>query len=207
MNQITEKDFYGYSRSGSNRFLYSTDYASVVFDNTGVVAQSGDALTRTGHIGLVQSVTAVYQHRVEPRFEAGSSELVWLTGQARGMMEMGRLVSDQGLLAGVSHGQAPGNIGNGAIGGVQLHIARGSTIVRAADAKNHLVLKGCVMSSYSLTFATGGLEVAEMVRIECALVKRGQGQSTNVALAAAANGEAISGAIAGGFGVNISSTP
>lgn len=203
MNQIAETDFYGYNRSGTNRFLYSTDYAAVVFDNTGVIPQPGDTLTGTGHMSLVQSVTAVYQHRVEARFEAGSSELYWLCGQARGMMEMGRIVSDQGLFSGVSIGAGPQNIGNGAIGGVHIQVARGSTSVRASDAKNHLVLKGCVLSSASVTFATGGLEVAEMLRIECALVKRGQGRGTNMVLAAAFGNSALTGATSGGVGVNL----
>lgn len=204
--QVTENDFYGYTRSGTNQFLYSTDYASVIFDNTGIVPQSGGSLTPAGNIGLVQSVNCVYQHNVQARFEAGSSQLFWLAGQARGVMDMGRLVSSNGLLDGVSFGGTPQGIGNGAIGGVNLQLSKGKTTVNASDAKSHLVLKACVLSSYSVTFATGGLEVAEMIRIECGLVKRGQGNSTDNLVSATAGTGALTGALAGGLGVNLSAT-
>lgn len=162
---MADIDFYGYSRQHPGKYLYSSDVAAIYFDNncTGTVQTAG----------LVQNVTANYQHSVLPRFEAGSSELYWVTGQAQGSVGMGRLISSAGLLQGVNPGASGSSIENGILGDVQIKIGKQDNNLRSVNlSQNLLIMRGCVLSDYSCSFTTGALEVSESIAIKVALMKR-----------------------------------
>jgi hypothetical protein len=76
------EDFLGYDRTTSSKEILSADFATISF---------GDEKAR-----LVQSVQGQYGHKVEPRFEAGSSTLYWVNGQPQGNVSMGRVVGTKG---------------------------------------------------------------------------------------------------------------
>jgi hypothetical protein len=158
-------DFYGYERDYAGTYLYSSDVAAIYFDNNGAGTPQ--------RAGLVQNVSASYQHSVLPRFEAGSSELYWVTGQAQGSVGMGRLVSYGGLLSGIQVGQGSSDLRNGILGGVNIKIGKlAGQLRQVALPQSQLVMTGCVLESYSTSFTTGALEVSEMTAIRVALMKK-----------------------------------
>lgn len=122
--------------------------------------------------GLIQNAAVSYQQNVQPRFEAGSHELYWLTGQAMGSVQVGRLIGDRGILDGVVYGNDPNNIKKGLLGGIEFKIGRlglaGITVKQEV-----IMLSGCVLSAYGISFNVGGLEVQESMTIQTALLKRG----------------------------------
>ena len=113
---MADLDFYGYERDHAGTYLYSSDVAAIYFDNNGV----GSAQ----RAGLVQNVACSYQHAVLPRFESGSAELYWVTGQSKGDVSVGRLVAYNGLLDGIKPGQGTGNLQNGILGGIHIKIGK-----------------------------------------------------------------------------------
>ncbi len=160
-------DFFGYERMNVGQYIYSSDYAALYFANT-----VGGSAVSAQKAGLVQSAAVSYQHNVQPRFEAGSHELYWLTGQSLGSVQVGRLVGQRGILEGVKSGNAPNNIRKGVLGGVEFKIGRlglqGISVIQEV-----LILSGCVLSAYGISFNVGGLEVQESMTIQTALMKRG----------------------------------
>jgi hypothetical protein len=160
-------DFYGYERARVGQYLLSSDYAAIYFANT-----AGGASVSASRAGLVQSAAVSYQHQVLPRFEAGSHELYWLTGQATGAVQVGRLISDKGILDGIRVGRASNDIRKGVLGGVEFKIGRLG--LQGISVKQEvLILSGCVLAVYNVSFSVGGLEVAEGMTIQTALLKRG----------------------------------
>jgi hypothetical protein len=160
-------DFFGYTRQNVGQYIYSSDYAALYFSNT-----PGGANVAAAKAGLVQSAAVSYQHNVQPRFEAGSHELYWLTGQSLGSVQVGRLIGDRGILDGVRHGQDPNNIRKGVLGAVEFKIGR-LGLQGISVRQEVLILSGCVLSAYGISFNVGGLEVQESMTIQTALVKRG----------------------------------
>lgn len=160
-------DFFGYERAQAGSYIYSSDYAAVFFANSpgGVAASARKA-------GLVQSAAVSYQHNVQPRFEGGSSELYWLTGQSMGTLQLGRLIGDRGILDGINHGAARDDIRKGVLGGVEFKVGR-LGLKGVSVRQEVLVLSGCVLGAYGISFNVGGLEVQEALTIHTALVKRG----------------------------------
>ena len=162
---MADVDFYGYERDYAGTYLYSSDVAAIYFDNNGV--------GNPQRAGLVQNVQASYQQSVLPRFEAGSSELYWVTGQAQGSVGCGRLVSYQGLLDGINVGQGTSDLRNGILGSVTIKIGKLAGQLRQVQLpQSQLIMKGCVLQGYSTSFTTGALEVAESMAIQVALMKR-----------------------------------
>ena len=162
---MADVDFYGYERDYAGTYLYSSDVAAIYFDNNGVGYPQ--------RAGLVQNVQASYQQSVLPRFEAGSSELYWVTGQAQGSVGCGRLVSYQGLLDGINVGQGTSDLRNGILGSVTIKIGKLAGQLRQVQLpQSQLIMKGCVLQGYSTSFTTGALEVAESMAIQVALMKR-----------------------------------
>ena len=158
-------DFYGYERDHAGSYLYSSDVAAIYFDNNGVGSPT--------RAGLVQNVQASYQHSVLPRFEAGSSELYWVAGQAQGSVGVGRLVSYGGLLEGIKPGTGQSDLRNGILGSVFVKIGKMSGQLRQVQLpQSQLVMRGCVLQGFSTTFTTGALEVAESMSIQVALMKK-----------------------------------
>ena len=161
---MADIDFYGYERAKVGTFIYSSDYASVYFSNSGSGNQARKA-------GLVQSAAVVYQHNVQPRFEGGSSELYWLSGQSFGTLQVARCVGDQGILEGVQHQRSPNNIRKGILGGVEFKVGR-LGLEGISTRQDVIALSGCVLQSWGASFSVGGLEVQESMTIQTALVKR-----------------------------------
>ncbi len=186
-----ETDFFGYQRNNAGSYLYSSDFASVYFENSA----GGSAATPAQRAGLVQNCTVAYQQNVQPRFEAGSHELYWLAGQALGSIQMGRLIGDAGILNGVSVGGGGNDLRNGILGGIDFKIGRKGSQLNASTAitttQSVLVLRGCVLSGYGASFSTGGLEVQEAMTIQTALMRRSVSQSSLGAAIGAAIGAAV----------------
>jgi hypothetical protein len=174
-------DFYGYERDYAGTYLYSSDVAAIYFDNNGVGTPQ--------RAGLVQNVTSSYQHSVLPRFEAGSSELYWVAGQAQGSVGVGRLVSYGGLLTGIQPGNGSSDLRNGILGGVNIKIGQLQGQLRAVSLpQSQLIMAGCVLSNYTCSFTTGALEVSEMLAIQVAFMKKVTGGGSAVYGGAAAGG-------------------
>jgi hypothetical protein len=170
-----DTDFFGYQRSKTGRYLYSSDYAAVYFgsqipSSTGAQVSSGTGVKA----GLVQSCSVAYQQTVQPRFEGGSSELYWVAGQSLGTIQVGRLIGQNGLLNGIN--ENTNAMQNGLLGSIEFKVGRtaGVPVVAVSARQDVLVLKGCVFESYGVAFSVGGLDVQESMLIRAALVKRKQ---------------------------------
>ena len=164
---MAEQDFFAYERAHPGSILMSSDYASVYFANSDGTYPDDAA----GKAGLVQSAAISYQQNVQPRFEAGSHELRWLTGQSMGSVQIGRLIGDQGLLAGISMNSDPNDLRKGVLGGIEFKIGR-NNLTGISMKQEVLVLSGCVMSQYGISFNVGSLEIQESMTIQTALIKR-----------------------------------
>jgi hypothetical protein len=164
---MADIDLFGYSRAEAGHYLYSSDYAAVYFANT-----PGGAVSPAGKAALVQSAGVSYQHNVQPRFESGSHELYWVTGQSLGTLQMARLIGDRGFLDGINYGRAANDLRKGVLGGVEFKVGQES-MVGVSVKQDVLVLSGCVLSAWGTSFNVGGLEVQEALTIQTALVKRG----------------------------------
>lgn len=155
-------DFFGYTRHNPGQFVYSSDYSSVYFANT-----RGGATNESNRAGLVQSAAVSYQHRVEPRFEAGSSELYWCTGQSSGAVQMGRLVGDRGFLEGIRAGRAGrGMREKGVLGTVEF---KAGTVNVDQDV---LTLGGCVLQGVAFSTSVGALEISEALTVQVAVMEK-----------------------------------
>lgn len=159
-------DFFGYERQHVGQFLYSSDYAALYFANT-----AGGASVSAEKAGLVQNATLAYQHNVQPRFEAGSHELYWITGQSLGTLQVGRLVGDRGILDGIRFRDARNDLRKGLLGAVEFKVGR-QNLTGVNVRQEVLVLSGCVLAAYGISFSVGALEVQEPMTIQTALVKR-----------------------------------
>ena len=161
-------DFFGYERKNPGQYLLSSDYAAIYMANSKSHTTAADKLT------LVQSTAVSYQHRVEPRFEAGSSEMYWLTGQALGEISIGRLVGERGFLdgfrttAGINPTQT--NYHHGVIGSVEFKAGH------VDGMQDVLTFGGGVLRSAAWQTSAGSLEISEAVTISVASL-----QSKNMA--------------------------
>lgn len=159
-------DFYGYSRNRVGHHVMSTDLASIYFSN-----QPGGTGVRAQKAGLIQSSQLSYQHRVEPRFEAGSAELHWLSGQSQGTIQINRLIAENGILSNVEHQQDPNDIRHGLLGSVEVKIGKlGQQGI--ALRQDVLIMSGCILTQYGMSFNVGGLEVSEAMTVQVALLQR-----------------------------------
>jgi hypothetical protein len=75
---------------------------------------------------------------------------------------MGRLISYGGLLEGIQPGQGTSDLKNGILGSVFIKIGKLQGQLRQVSLpQSQLVMRGCVLASYSASFTTGALEVSE----------------------------------------------
>lgn len=160
-------DLFGYQKERVGDFIYSSDYASLFFANANTATN-----TTAGKAGMVQSVSINYQHNVQPRFETGSHSLYWTSGQSIGEVQVGRLVGDAGLLNGIQPGRSPNDLRKGILGHVEAKIGR-QGITGIALKQDVLVLSGCVMRGYGLSWSVGGVDIQEGITISAGLVKLG----------------------------------
>lgn len=149
-------DILGYDNKNVGRIM-SSDYALIKIDGE--------------QIGLVQNVQAGYQHNVQPRFEAGSHHIYFVTGQGQGSISVGRSVGTKFLgFAGID------KAANGALIPVGLASAAGGNFQESFDGKEGdataLKFSGGVVQGISLQYNTGGLDVSENIQIVVGLLEK-----------------------------------
>ena len=145
-------DIFGYERDA-------------VADPGQVISSDHAVINIGGKLRLVQNVTGAYQHRVEPKFEAGSPNLYWVTGQASGTLEVGRLL---GKVNGPSSGTGTplfgADNGCGILETVVLNMSGKSCSAQTGGAQSYK-FSGAVVQSFTISFGVGNLEVTEGLRI------------------------------------------
>lgn len=156
-------DVLGYDREIAGEFIMSSDYSAIFF--AGLPGQTASRL------GLLQSASLSYQHNVQPRFEGGSANLFWLTGQSMGSLQIGRLVGQAGILVGVSYLADRNTLAKAAVSSVEMKLGRlGLTDVQVRQ--DVLGLKGCVFQNMTFGYGTGSFDVQESFSILAAMLTR-----------------------------------
>lgn len=150
-------DIFGYTRDRAGTMLMSSDYAALHLNSAGA---SGTKL------GLLQQVGANYAHRVEPRFEAGSSELYWTAGQSMGKVDAGRLVGENGILQGIEFDRDPNNNRKGSMAGIDFKLGV------PALARQTIRMAGCIAQGLTISFGAGELDVRESLSILVARLEK-----------------------------------
>jgi hypothetical protein len=150
------KDFFGYVRDvNANGAVLTSEFATI---NLG-----------GGIVRLVQNVNASYNQQVQSKFEAGSPSLYWVTGQAQGTVQMGRLLGRDGWFAGFSTFEdACGELKSLTIG---LDGNSGCAAVRPAGGST-LQFSDAVPESLTLNFTAANLEVQEGITIRVATMSK-----------------------------------
>ena len=144
-------EYFGYNRDTKTTTIPSADNMVIKLDGN--------------EIGLAQSFQGQYQHRVEPRFELGSSTLYWVNGQPQGEVSVQRLVSSgQGLLSAFrSGGDACGKLRS-------LVIEGNSGSCPNLKLEGSLNFRNGVLSSVQVSGQAGGLDISENATFVVALV-------------------------------------
>lgn len=148
-------DIFGYNRQRPGDRIMSSDYAAMHLTSSGAAG---------GKLGLLQQVSANYTHRVEPRFEAGSSELYWASGQSMGKIDAGRLVGEAGILENVQYTRSQNDIHKGTLAGVDFKMG--------AVSKNTISMRGCVIEGITVQFGAGDIDVRESLSIKVAMLEK-----------------------------------
>jgi hypothetical protein len=149
----------GYKRTKDSNRLISSDFAIVSLSGAG--GSSGKQ-----PLGLVQNANVAYGHQVLSRFEAGSSNLYWVTGQAQGVINIARAVSEGGFFNSLQ----PENAASGTMMTIDLSIKEPNFTGESVSIKGKKALhfKGGVIANLGATVATGSLDVSETVTINVA---------------------------------------
>lgn len=150
-------DIFGYTRDRAGSTIMSSDYAALHLNSSGGLGTK---------LGLLQNAMANYAHRVEPRYEAGSSEIYWAAGQSMGKVSAGRLVGDVGILQGVQFDRNPNNNRKGSMAGIDFKLGV------PALARSTVHMAGCVAQGISINFGAGALDVQESLDIMVARMER-----------------------------------
>lgn len=159
---MADIDFFGYTRHNAGKYLPTSDYSALYFANT-----AGGTGTPSKRAGLVQSTAVSYQHRVEPRFEIGSSDIYWVTGQAMGAVTMNRVVGERGFFDGVQVGGAGASLEKGVIGTVEFKA--GGQVGLKQDV---ITMTGCVLQGFGINSSVGGLEVSEGITVNVGMMQK-----------------------------------
>lgn len=143
---------FNYTRAASDTEgrIISSDYAALSFGGGG----GNDKLK------LVQSAQLNYGHQVIPRFEAGSSELYWVTGQAQGRITVQRAVSQSGMFGEVEADKAA----NGTLIKFSMAVEKLGNSVSVSGSTN-INFTGGVVVNLTASVQTGSLDVSEGVEI------------------------------------------
>lgn len=150
-------DIFGYTRDRAGQMLMSSDYAALHLNSSGADGTK---------LGLLQQVGANYAHRVEARFEAGSSELYWTAGQSMGQVNAGRLVGDVGILQGIEFDRNPNNNRKGSMAGIDFKLGV------PALSRSTVRMSGCIAEALAITFGAGELDVRESLSIKVARLEK-----------------------------------
>ena len=136
------KEFFGYERSADNKTVLSTDFAII-------------SIAGSGRMGLVQEAQAQYEHRVEPRFEAGSSDLFWLNGQPQGQITFSRVIGTDGIFADIKE--------NGCAELQTLTINTSGNSCGISTGGNGVTFDGAMLQSVTLTFNVQQLDIRDNI--------------------------------------------
>ena len=153
-------DFFGYKRNSPGTHIMSSEYAAVLMSNSLTSAPSNK-------LGLVQGCQVSYGHAVVPVFEAGSSEMYWITGQPSGAVSISRVVGDN-FVAGLQGLAQPGSssqlLNQGAIG--EVDFKAGVTTI------NQTVLRfgGCVLARVDWSTQVSALNITTGMTIHVAIL-------------------------------------
>ena len=139
-------NIFEYERKADTKRLISSDYAALSIDK---------------ELALVQSAQLNYGHQVIPRFEAGTSELYWVTGQAQGRITVQRAVSQGGMFGEVKAEQAA--TGELIEFSMAVRDLQGG-MVEVNGTKN-INFTGGVVVNLTASIQTGSLDVSEGVEI------------------------------------------
>jgi hypothetical protein len=153
------QDFLGYQRAVAGQHILSSEYAALLM--------AGTTTSTASRLGLVQGLQCSYSHQVAPVFEAGSSNLYWLTGQPVGGVSVSRVVGDN-LVSGLQGLAQPGSSGQllnqGAIGEVDFKVG--------ATSLNQTVIRfgGCVLTSVGWGTSVGSLTITTSLNMSVAIL-------------------------------------
>ena len=138
------EDIFSYNRDVKTNQLVTSEFAVLKmdgFDGGGVVS-------------LIQNCNVQYAHKVNARYEGGSTTLFWQTGQSNGNLSFSRLVGSTGFFEGL----------NGTCGG---ELAQLSVGLKKGDACSSISASGgftfisAILQSYTLSWNVGNLDVQE----------------------------------------------
>lgn len=144
-------DYFGYSRDHKANEIISSD--------TAAISIGGDQFS------IVQNYQASYQHRVEPRYELGSSDLFWVNGRPTGQVQISKLVGEDGLLRRFDGGEAAcGDLKN-----LSIDLDGGS----CDQSGGGLSFAGAKLQQVSAQAQAGGLEISESATFMIAEMTKG----------------------------------
>ena len=136
-------DIFGYNRNVNTKAILSSENCVLDFGE--------------GKVALVQSAELVYQHTINPVFEAGSSDIYFVNGGANGSLTFGSLVGRQGFFAGFNLGkQACGDLSTLSIAAV----AEDGCRVKL-EKNNAIRIEGALLRRVSLGFRAGEYQVSQ----------------------------------------------
>lgn len=144
MASSSSQDLFGFTREMKpTGTLITSEVAALTF--------GGSQLT------LVQQVQCTYQQRVEPKYEAGTSNVYWVSGQAGGQLTVSRLVSKAGfsLFSAVKESACKLSSISVSFG------SNGGSSKCVATAKDKFTLSGVIATSVGFSYGVGQMEVTE----------------------------------------------
>lgn len=145
-------DIYSYKREASSARadggLASAEFA--VLDLAG------------SEVRLVQQFSANYTHAVNAKFESGSANLYWQTGQPQGTVNFSRLVGMNGFMEGFEK-SLDGSCGSLTTLNVGMDGESACTV--GAAPTGSLNFGGAIPTAYNLTWTAGALDITEGLQI------------------------------------------
>lgn len=115
-----------------------------------------------GEINLVQQFSVNYSHSVNAKFESGSGNLYWQTGQPQGVVNFGRLVGMDGFMAQFK------NAFKGACGKLtklNVDLDGNGICDLGAEPSGGLAFDGAIPVTYTMNWSAGALDVTEGAQI------------------------------------------
>lgn len=142
---MENKDFFGYSRR-------ITEPGAALPSEFATIAFGDDA----AHVLLLQQFRLAYKHQVEPRYEIGSADLYWVTGQPMGEVSIGRAVGQEGFLAKFGRGTACAKVQTLSVGMKE----KGGCIEAKTQGKGFNLLN-CMPTQVTIDIQAGQLQMQE----------------------------------------------
>jgi hypothetical protein len=114
-----------------------------------------------GTTRLVQNCQASYSQTVDVKYEIGSSDIYFVTGQPKGDLQIGRLVGTQGFFADLGNSNACGTLTSIGIG----LDGQGGCVAITQNNPNGLLFAGAVPYMVGIQITAGSLEVRDSVAL------------------------------------------